>query len=247
MLEPGVQEVVGLVGGVIFVLLLWASWISLKEGEPAAARRLGFLAVLTVVPFLGAMALPGEVGGPLAWVLLAFVGFPLLVALFPFPGRNLLELGQPLPGQDERDIMFSRATLMPGTDRFEEYYRSRPEKRDLDDKFRREPGFLGSGTAHYHREGYAAADAAFWTIEMLRPYVEKEASGETDRIGSSDSAPVFKMGGKRGEDESEENPPPQPEAMSRFLEAWALKMGAHSLGVTELRDYHLYSHVGRGP
>ena len=35
--------------------------------------------------------------------------------------------------------------------------------------------------------------------------------------------------------------------MSRFLKAWALKMGAHSVGVTELKDYHLYTHVGRGP
>ena len=143
-----------------------------EGGRTRGCRRLGFLAVLALVPFLGAVALPGAVGGPLAWVLLVMVGLPLLIAVFPFPGRNLLELGQPVPGVDERDIMFSRATLVPGTERFEEYYRSRPENRDLDDKFRLEPGLLSPGTAHYHREGFAAADAAFWTIEMLRPYVE---------------------------------------------------------------------------
>jgi reductive dehalogenase len=38
-----------------------------------------------------------------------------------------------------------------------------------------------------------------------------------------------------------------PEVLTRFLKGWTVKLGAHSVGVTELRDYHLYSHVGRGP
>jgi len=37
-----------------------------------------------------------------------------------------------------------------------------------------------------------------------------------------------------------------PEAGTRFLKGWALKCGAHSVGVTRVRDYHLYTHVGRG-
>ena len=35
--------------------------------------------------------------------------------------------------------------------------------------------------------------------------------------------------------------------ITHFLVTWARKTGALSVGVTELRDYHLYSHVGRGP
>jgi reductive dehalogenase len=35
--------------------------------------------------------------------------------------------------------------------------------------------------------------------------------------------------------------------MTRFIKRWAAKLGAVSTGVTKLRDYHLYSHVGRGP
>jgi reductive dehalogenase len=34
--------------------------------------------------------------------------------------------------------------------------------------------------------------------------------------------------------------------MTRFLKGWALKCGAHSVGVAEVKDYHLYTHVGRG-
>lgn len=37
-----------------------------------------------------------------------------------------------------------------------------------------------------------------------------------------------------------------PHAMTRFLKGWLLKLGAHSVGVTALHDYHIYSHVGRG-
>jgi ferredoxin len=247
MLEPGAQAVAGLVGGVILALLLWTSWTSLKEGEPTAARRLGFLGALLSLPFFGVVALPGEMGQTLAWILLALAGLPLLIALLPLPGRDLLELGQPLPGQDERDIMFSRATLVPGTDRFEEYYRSRPQYRKPDDQFRREPGLLAPGSAHYHREGFAAADAAFWTIERLRPFVEGDVGDVADGLGDEGMGPVFKLGGERSQVPAGESAPIGPDATAKFLKAWALKMGAHSAGITELRDYHLYSHVGRGP
>jgi reductive dehalogenase len=143
--------------------------------------------------------------------------------------------------------MFSRATLVPGTDRFEEYYRSRPRNRELDDKFRREPGLLAAGSAHFHRHGFAAADAAFWTIEMLRPFVEGEGPISSGGIEEPVAVPGTKLGGERADSRQEGSVPGDPEAMSRFLKGWTLKMGAHSVGVTELRDYHLYTHVGRGP
>jgi reductive dehalogenase len=34
--------------------------------------------------------------------------------------------------------------------------------------------------------------------------------------------------------------------MSHFLKRWATKLGAVSAGITELQEYHLYSHIGRG-
>lgn len=139
--------------------------------------------------------------------------------------NGLPDLGNPLPGVDERDIMFSRALLVPGTERFEAYYGARPENKAKDDLFRKEAGLLAPGSAHYHPLGFAAADAAFWTVERLRPFVEGEGEGE---------------GGPSGEAQ-------EGAALTRFLKTWALKLGAHSVGVTPLRDYHLYTHVGRGP
>lgn len=135
---------------------------------------------------------------------------------------QLQDLGAPVRWADERDIMFSRALLEPGTERYEAYYRERPHLREKDDLFRREAGLLKPGSTQHHAMGFAAADAAFWTVEKLRPLVEGD--------GGLPAAVA-----------------PDPGRVTRFLKAWALKLGAHSVGVTPLRDHHLYTHAGRGP
>ncbi len=220
------SSAVGL-GVVLAVGLLWAAWVSWREEEVRAARLFAVLGLLLPLPFLGSAVLPGPMAGEAAAILLLLAGLLLAALLLPLPGRRSVELGTPAPGVDERDIMFSRAVLVPGTERFEAYYRRRPENRAKDDLFRSKPGLLAPGSAHYHRLGFAAADAAFWTIEMMRPFVDGEGDG----------------GEGRGESGA---PGAAPAAATRFLKAWALKLGAHSVGVAELRDYHLYSHVGRG-
>jgi ferredoxin len=40
---------------------------------------------------------------------------------------------------DERDTIFSRMTLMPGTERYERYYKRHPEKKEIDDTLRDAP------------------------------------------------------------------------------------------------------------
>jgi ferredoxin len=178
----------------------------------------------------------------------------------PDSRNGLPDLGTPLPGVDERDIMFSRALLVPGTERYEEYYGRRPGQREKDDLFRKEAGLLQAGSAHYHPLGFAAADAAFWTVERLRPFVEGEGvegvgghrwTGE-EGYGAGIGRPTHGdghpgAGGRPATPGRREGEMPDPGEVTRFLKAWALKLGAHSVGVTALRDYHLYTHVGRGP
>jgi reductive dehalogenase len=82
---------------------------------------------------------------------------------------------------------------------------------------------------------------------MLRPFVEGEEVGSFPGGGREGGPSGVKLGGERSAATDSGNPPLDPGATARFLKAWAMKMGAHSAGVTELRDYHLYSHVGRGP
>lgn len=200
------------------------------------------------------------VGGLLA--LGALVAMVALAFLLPLRGRGIDDLGTPGARVDERDVMFSRAKLEPGTKRFREYYRRRPEKKPLDDAFRREPGLLAPGSSQYREAVFAGADAAFWTIEMLRPFVGDDAGrGEVDRgaetpvplafpgegTGGKDaSRPLGRDGTSSGAPEEPGSNAASPEEMTRFLKRWAMEMGAHSVGVTGLRDYHVYSHVGRG-
>ena len=221
ILASGLWEWVAVwVGGLMAVLLLWAAWMSVREGEPAAARRLALLALLLPLPFVVGILLPTAWAAPYSAGVLAITTLLLLVFLVPHSGGNFEDLGSPVPGVDERDIMFARAVLEPGSERFEAYYQSRPENRTLDDAFRKEPGLSAPGSAHYHTQGFAAADAAFWTIEMLRPFVDGEVEAEQTVVDTA--------------------------AVTRFLKSWTLKLGAHSVGVTRLEGYHLYTHVGRG-
>ncbi len=245
-----------ILGELIFLVLLWTAWVSRREGEPQASVRLGLISITVLVVFLLPIFLPMGVGRWLATLLVLAVIVGALVFLFPFPGGGLIRLGEPVPGVDERDVMFSRATLVPGTERFDEYYRSHPHLRGPDDGFRAEPGLLSPDSAHFHREGFAAADAAFWTIELLRPFVEGGESGweegdpsesPTEKDGTPDQT-ATKLGGEVVREGAEKGRVSRdPAEMSRFLKEWTLKMGAHSVGITALRAHHLYTTVGRGP
>jgi len=225
----GLREVAGVLGGIAAVVVLWSAWVSHREGEDPAARRLRWMAGGVTLWATGAWILPGWGG----WVLAAGLGSMVALGLFlliPLPGRRIVALGSPRPGVDERDIMFSRAELVPGTERFQDYYRRRPESRVKDDLFRQEAGLLAPGSTQYHQAGFAAADAAFWTIEKMRPLVEGSGGGERGAGPSPPATPETR----------------DPAALTRFLKGWILKLGAHSVGVAKVRDYHLYTHSGRG-
>jgi ferredoxin len=238
----------GALGGVLFLFFLWGTLVSRTEGEDQALVRLGLMALVLPLPFYLPMLAGGPIGVGISVFLLLVAAWAALALFLPLKGSDLPSLGTPKRSVDERDIMFSRATLVPGTRRFDEYYRRKPEKRNLDDAFREEPGLLSPGAAHFHEQGFAAADAAFWTIELLRPFVEGGESDWTEGGDDEEEGAKTKLGGETIVGPEERNRSIQdPHAITRFLKAWTLKMGAHSVGVTELKDYHLYTHAGRGP
>jgi ferredoxin len=197
-----------------------AAWTSVREGEPRAAAILATAAVLVPAPYLlaGLSAMEGR--GTLAVALLAVTVVAALAVLVP-GGRPRPTDDTPTSRIDERDIMFSRMLLRPGTERFRDYYADKPENKALDDAWRANPGLLREGSSAYHPLAFRAADASFATIERLRPFVDGEPA--TRRVELD------------------------PARAAAFLKRWALKLGAVSAGVTRLEDYHLYTHVGRGP
>ena len=120
---------------------------------------------------------------------------------------------------DEREIMFARARLQPGTPRFDEYYRRKPEHKAPDDRFRSYPGLLSPEAGFTHPLLFAAAEASFAAVAQFHAGLEAEPA--------------------------EKQVPVDPQRMTEFLKRWARKLGAVSAGVSELRGYHVYSHLGR--
>ncbi len=214
------QVAVLALGAIFLVALLAAAITSVGEREARAAALLWLSAVVVPAPFL----FIGFAGGPsqpyLAAALLAATGLGGLFFLIPGPAPAVPD-DTPQARIDERDIMFSRMLLKPGTDRYSDYYRANPDKKVPDDVWRAKPGLLKKGSTAYHPIAFPAANASFTTIEHLRPFVDGEPAAERVDV--------------------------DPSTITRFIDHWVLKLGAISVGVTELRDYHVYTTVGRGP
>ena len=208
------------VGAALFAALAWAAVESIGEDEPRAAKRLFGLALMAPLPFLAVTAVPGNAGQSSGVVLLGLTVLGAIALLVPTGSKHLAENDTPTTRIDERDIMFSRARLEPGTERFEAYYSERPENREPDDRFRAEPGLLKPGSSYYDPFMFAAADASFETIAELHSVVDGPVAPEREVA--------------------------DPSAISDFIRGWTVKLGAVNVGITELRDYHKYTTVGRG-
>ena len=127
----------GIVGG-----LLWAAIVSYREEERRAVRRLFVLALVLPLPWfaVGLFELPFEPA--LAWTLVGLTALGLVLFFVPIPLRRKPPAETPGSRFDERDIMFSRKELIPGSEKYIAYYKKYPEREILDNAFRKEPGLL---------------------------------------------------------------------------------------------------------
>ncbi len=122
---------------------------------------------------------------------------------------------------DERDVMFSRAALQPGTRNYEAYYAVHAELKDTDDALRALPPLLAPGTPFYQPEVMAETASHFEAIDVL----EKDPQWvEAWRVRV----------------ESAQDP-------SRTLKEAAQDMGAVAAGWASLDPAFIYSHKGRFP
>jgi len=209
-------------GAVLFLASAAAALLSRREGERRASKVFVLLAFVLPLPWVVAALLSSPHGERAALLLFALAAGAALLLLLPRPLRGEGERETPRGRIDERVTMFSRRRLEPGTDRFEEYYRRYPKHREADDRWRAKPGLMEEGSAFHDPVTFAAARASFDTVQAFHPLLEPDSNGDA-RVDLP------------------------PERVTRFLKKWALQIGATSAGVTELKDVHLYSHVGRGP
>lgn len=209
--------ITGLAGSIVFI---YVAFISLNEKEFRAFRVSVLLSVGWLIPFLLIYLYDFPFKETISLVLLAGVYLFFLLLLLPVNSKIQEPFPTPKQKHDERDVMFSRNELKPVTALFKEYYTKNPKKKIPDDKFRANPGLLSSDSILYHPYTFAAADANFETIEALKLFVDGKVSEKKQNV--------------------------DPKKISRFVKSWLKKLGAHSIGITLLKDYHLYSHKGRG-
>jgi reductive dehalogenase len=208
-----------LIGTAIFILLMYTALISIISGEKTAAGRAVKGALIFPIPLLalGFFHFPGqEIVSLIISGLLILGG---IIFVLPFKMKNPPVDYTPKGKIDERDTMFSRNELVPGTEKFLNYYKNNPEKKLLDDKWRELPGMGSPRGSEYEELDFTASETYFKGAANLWNMVDGEV----------------------GDNKTE-----QPvENVTDYIKGWAEFMGAHSIGITELKPYHLYSNLGR--
>jgi len=206
-------------GFISFLALATFGLFSLWEQERRAARVAFGLAVLTAAPFLLASQLPPE--ARVALLGLVAAGLVAGVVLFLLPiGR--VERGNDIPRKrfDERDMMFARARLVPGSREHAAYYARRPDNLASDEQARALPGLLSPTAPKADPLAFASAQASFCLTEALREEVDGPVAEEKMNL--------------------------TPARATTFVKDIARYYGAGAVGVAALQPYHVYSHTGRG-
>lgn len=201
----------------IFIMLFLAAAISLFEKEKRAAGRFFVLAIGLSLPYFIAGFMGYTLIGEILITLLIFV---LIIILIPISRAIVFENMVPKFQFDERDTLFARNDLIPGSENYKDYYNRRPEHQVLDDYFRQLPGLLKPKSHYYHPLGFASANASFTAVANLKSLIKDTPVYQNRKISA--------------------------EALTKYIKGWSIKLGAADCGITQLKDYHLYSHKGRG-
>lgn len=208
------------IGLIIAGILFYVSVISFIEKEYRAFRvsTIIFLIVGFYFSFLFLVDIPFKNVFLFGTVLLVIIG-----AIFLFLPYNLTAKGNfqiPKEKHDERNVMFSRNELKPDTEQFRQYYLQYPDHKALDDKFRQKPGLLSPNALFYNTFTFASTHANLEVIETLKSQVNGPVNENRTEVDATE--------------------------ITHYLNSWSKNLGVHSFGVTQLQDYHLYSHKGRG-
>lgn len=208
-----------LLGGTACAGLVVFGVISLREKERRAGRVSFWIAAAIGSLCCAVVLLPPPV--PLVVLVASAAGLIVAVVALVVPfGPTRTSGGRPTQRVDERDIMFARGRLRPGSPEYESYYTLRPHNRKGDDLTRSKPGLLSPDAEFADEVVFAAAEASFDLTEAVRHAVDGEVAPH--RV---------------------ERPPEQ---WTAILKQYAQSYGAIDVGATSIRPYHIYTHIGRG-
>lgn len=200
--------------------MLGTSIISKFEHESTAAKRSLIAAFLFPLPYFITAFIQFNAQEIIGLILVAIPALTGLLFLIPIKNLNPPKDSIPLYKYDERNIMFSRNELEPGTERFKEYYSKNPDKKNIDDQFRAQPGLNSLDALFSDPVLNKSFEASFWGCNHLHDVLD--GSIEENKISMN------------------------PNDISEYIKKWIINSGAHSAGITKLEEYHKYSTCGRG-
>ena len=203
----------------ILILFFTIALVFINEGERRAFYISLLVGILFSMPFWILVVFYSE-NTQWAGLFLILYLAAFILLLLPFRNNKFKSSGEPEHRFDERRIMFSRAELMVGSERFNAYYDRYPEHQKLDEKFREKPGLLSPLSLKYHPLLFAAAEANFEAIQYYKPALTENLKTPGIKTDAS--------------------------SLTDFIKEWVKKSGAKGVGITRLKDIHLYSHKGRG-
>ncbi len=156
-------------------------------------------------------------------ILIAFGIGALAILLLSFLPIGRINPGNDNPSKrfDERDIMFARARLNPGSPNYEAYYEMRPENLKADENTRTKPGLLSPDSKLANEYLFTSPKASFTLTEVMGEMVDGKPADRKLTL------PIEKM--------------------TDYVKGLATFFGALDVGITELHPHHVYSHIGRGP
>ena len=219
------MDIVGLIGrGVFFLALLFILFMSvysLYEKEYRAWARSFLLMVAGgSTYFILVFLLPTISKFFFSGLLVVAILFVSVIIISPKP-RKELTINEKRRRIDERDIIFARFDLTPGSSHYSSYYSERPEWKSHDDQIRDLPDLFAQ--SHIDRD------------PVLQSLAEAEFSFLEHQVSIVDG----KVKDRRW-DESEENSSSMVKSVLKYL-------GAEQVGICHLEPEDIYSHVGRGP
>ncbi|MGD9093631.1 MAG: 4Fe-4S dicluster domain-containing protein [Anaerolineales bacterium] len=219
MIDQLTSNILFALGSLIFLIFSSFGIISINEGERRAAKRTFGIAVAGFLATLGMAYLP--LGIKLA-LLLGLMMLLLIGAIYLLLPLGRIDPASDIPQSryDERDIMFARANLIPGTPEYQSYYAMRPENKGVDDTTRSKPGLLSPDAKYANLTLFASPVGSFTVTEALHPVVNGPVAAVRQTLPAGDS--------------------------STYVKNLATYFGALEVGITELKPYHVYTHIGRG-
>jgi ferredoxin len=199
--------------GAVFVVL------SLIEKEKKAAFRGAVLIFPITAIYLIALLFPEKIQDGILLITLGILVISAILFFVPIKTQQV-ELNQPVDQVDEREIIFARARLEPGTPEYESYYQNHPHQKSQDDSSRSQTGLLSPDARFMDPLHRASAVGSFSLTNALREAVDGPLAAEKFQSTSEDFTKTVKR-------------------LSAYY-------GALDSGITELKPAHIYSHIGRG-